>query len=98
MKSKQKNIAAYWNPDDVSLNQFLESGDLFDFNNYDSICRFVGTHPLVMQGRILTMNWQVVLDEKIKKIKWKYRLLAFVEKLIGRSIFVFSNHHIVETE
>ncbi len=95
MKTKQKNVAEFWVSDDNSLNQFRESGDLFDFNNYDSIRKFTGTHPLVMHERIQRMNWQVVLDEKRKNIKWKYRILFWIEKLTGKRLFTFSNHKII---
>jgi len=95
MKTKQKNVAEFWVEDDNTLNQIRDSEDLFDFNNYDSICKFTGTHPLVMQERIRKMNWQVQLDEKRKKIKWKYRALFWIEKLTGKRLFTFSNHKII---
>ena len=48
-----------------------------------------------MKDRISTMNWQVTLDEKRKKVKTKYKVLAFIESILGKSLFVFSNNKII---
>lgn len=95
MKTKQKNVAEFWEADDNALNDFRESDDFFDFNDYDSVQRFKDTHPTVMQERIQKMNWKVELDVKRKKIKWKYRLLKVIQRLIGKDLFVFKNHKLI---
>ena len=95
MKTKQKNVAEFWVADDNSLQAFRDSGDLFDFNNFDSVCKFTGTHPICMHDRIRKMNWKVELDEKRKNVKWKYRILFWIEKLTGKRLFTFSNHKII---
>jgi hypothetical protein len=95
MKLKQNNVAEYWIEDEVALQQFRDAGELADFNNYDSIRTFNGTHPAVMKDRIEQKNWQIQLDVKRKNIKFKYRLLAFFEFIFGRSLFVFKNHRVI---
>jgi hypothetical protein len=97
MKTKQKNVAAFWNADDDSLQDFLDSGAVFDFQDYDTIQRFSGTHPFVMENRIKSKNWQVELDIKRKKIKFKYRLIKILEQIFGRPLFVFSNNNVIRS-
>lgn len=96
MKIKQKNVAGFWNDNDESLNQFLQTEDFFDYNEFDSLKRFEETHPLVMKERISQKNWDVNLDIKKKNLKLKYRILEWFEKRIGRRLFTFKNHKIVK--
>lgn len=97
MKTKQKNVAEFWISNDETLQQFRGTEDFFDFNNYDSIQRFIGTHPAVMQKRIESKNWAVELDVKRKKIKFKYRILHWIEKHTGKRLFSFSNHKVIRS-
>ena len=96
MKIKQKNVAGFWNDNDESLNQFLQTEDFFDYNEFDSLKRFEETHPLVMKERIDQKNWEINLDVKKKNLKLKYRVLEWFEKRIGRRLFTFKNHKIVK--
>jgi glycosyltransferase involved in cell wall biosynthesis len=95
MKIKQKNVAGFWNSDDASLQQFLETEDFFDYSQFDSLKKFNGTHPLFMQERIQQKNWHVELDIKKNNLKFTYKLLHIFEKLTGIRLFTFTNHKIV---
>jgi hypothetical protein len=95
MKTKHKEVAMWWNPDDASLQAFRQSGDEFDFSRVDSVKRFSLTHPEVMKERIRNKNWEVMLDEKKISMKWKHLLLHYFEKATGIRLFSFSNHRIV---
>lgn len=95
MKIKQKNVAGFWNNDDDSLKTFLESEDFFDYRQFDSLKKYTGTHPVFMENRIKRKNWNVELDIKKNNLKFKYRILHFIEKWTGKRLFTFSNHRIV---
>jgi hypothetical protein len=95
MKKKQKNVSQYWNSDE-QYEQVLAAPDFFDFNNFDSIEKFDGTHPKVMHERIAKQNWHLDLDITQKKFSLKDRLLYWFEKSTGVRLFGFTNYHILK--
>ncbi len=94
MKRKQKNVSQYWNDDD-KIQPILSSPDFFDFNEFDSLKKFTGSHPAVMQQRINDKNWNVELDLSQKKFSLKDHLLYWIEKTTGRRLFDFRNYRII---
>ena len=80
MKQKQKNILRYYSNDEVAVNNFLNTADFFDFNQFDSLKKFTGQHPLVMKKRIEAKNWNVELDVSQKKFTLKGKILFWLEK------------------
>ena len=95
MKIKQKNVAEFWSEDEEALAAYRNSEDFFDFNEFDSIKLFNGTHPHAMQKRIDQKNWDITLDVRKKKMKKKYLILYWIEKLTGLRLFTFTNHKII---
>lgn len=95
MKTKQKNVAEFWVEDDTSLEAFRNSDEVFDYTEADSVELFNGTHPEVMQERIATQQWDIVLDARKKNMKPKDKLLYLIEKWTGKRLFTFTNHIIV---
>jgi hypothetical protein len=95
MKIKQKTVARFWNNDDNSLNEFLATEDFFDYNDFNSIRKFEGTHPQVMQKRIARKNWDLELDISKNKYQLKYKILNWLEEVTGIRLFSFTNHRIV---
>lgn len=94
MKQKQKDISKYWVEDGEALNEFIASEDFFDFNEFDSLEKFKGTHPSVMHERIQNQNWKLDLDVNKKKLSFKNKWLYRFEKLTGKRLFAFANHKI----
>lgn len=95
MLLKQKNLGKYWRTDE-EWEQFLTSTDFWDFNNeFDSLVKFTGTHPAVMQERIKSQNWKVELDISRKRFKFKERVLYFIEKTTGKRLFDYKNYKIL---
>jgi glycosyltransferase involved in cell wall biosynthesis len=92
MKQKQKNVVAFWNDNDEAVQHFQRTEDFFDYNDFDSIRRFEGTHPAVMKERIQFKNWELELDIRKKNMPMKYRLLYWIEKWTGKRLFTFTNH------
>jgi hypothetical protein len=94
MKRKQNHVSRYWNGDESTNNDFT-TDDVFDFDDFDSIAKFTGTHPHVMQERIAHQNWQLELDINQKKFSLKDRFLYWFEKTTGIRLFGFTNYRIL---
>jgi len=91
MKDKIKNLNKLW-LDDASSELRAE---LFDYNDFDSIKKFTGTHPSVMQKRIREQNWNMYLDVSQKKMSLKKRALYWVEKKTGIRLFEYKNYKLM---
>ncbi len=78
-----------------NLQSFLQSEDFFNYEQFDSLEKFSGTHPAVLEERIREKNWDVRLDLKEKKFSLKNRLLYWFEKKTGVRLFDFKNYRII---
>lgn len=94
MKTKQKNVSVFWHGNDPS-GPPLSAEDFFDFSDFDSLEKFAGTHPAVMQKRIAEKNWHIELDISKKHFSLKDRLLYWFEKKTGIRLFDFRNYKII---
>ena len=94
MMKKQKNVSPYW-LNDEEMKRVLAVPDTWDFEAYDSLEKFSGTHPQVMQDRIQRKNWQLDLDVTRKKFSLKDRVLYYFEKMTGIRPFDFRNYRII---
>ena len=94
MKQKMYQTGKLWHSDD-EMNAFLQSSDIFDYNDFDSLNKFQSTHPEVMRERIAKKNWDVSLNIQQKKFSLKDRLLYFIEKKTGKRLFDFRNYKII---
>lgn len=96
MKTKLNNVGQLWHQDTPQWQQFVQSSDVFDFDDFDSIKLFKETHPLVMQPRISQCNWKLSIDPSDKRFrKFKHRIMYYVEKLTGKRFFEFKNYKII---
>lgn len=94
MKQKMYQTGKLWHSDE-EMNAFLQSSDIFDYNDFDSLNKFEGTHPSVMQQRINKKNWDIALDIHQKKFSLKDRALYWIEKKTGKRLFDFRNYKMV---
>jgi hypothetical protein len=94
MRKKQKETAMFWN-DDLQLEKIKASPDYYDFSGYDSLERFIGTHPNVMKDRIEKKNWMIDIDVSKKKFSLKNLVLYYFEKLTGKRLFDYKNYKII---
>jgi len=95
MKQKLYNAGKLWNSEE-EMDAFLKTGELFDYSDFDSLIRFDGTHPAVMQKRIANKNWEVNFNIEQKKFSFKNRLLYWIEKKTGKRLFEFRNYKILK--
>ncbi|MEQ1797793.1 MAG: glycosyltransferase family 2 protein [Lacibacter sp.] len=91
MRKKQNITRRFYFESDVNQ-QVINKTDSFDFSEFDSLKKFTGTHPLVMQKRIASKNWQVELDINRKKFTLKNKILFWIEKKTGKRPFEFRNY------
>jgi len=95
MFEKQKNVSRFWHESEEDWKKIVKE-DFFDFSNhYDSLKKFTGTHPLVMQDRIRRQNWNIELDTQTKYFSFKDKVLYLIEKKTGKRLFDFQNYKII---
>ena len=94
MMKKSKNLGLLWRTDEEAA-EMLELPDYFDYNNYDSLAKFTGTHPSVMLDRVAKKNWNIQLDISKKKLTGKNLILYYFEKLTGIRPFDFRNYKVI---
>jgi hypothetical protein len=97
MKDKLKDLlVSYWaDAIDEPANIERVSGELFDFNQFDSLKHFAGEHPAVMKKRIADKNWFIDLDISKKKLSPKEKILYWIEKKTGKRLFDFKNYKVI---
>jgi len=79
MMAKNVEASKYWHSDDYIQEKFDSEKD-FDYSGIDSVKRFKGSHPLVMQERIKRINWKFERDPQTKRFGIKKQFLHWIEK------------------
>lgn len=92
---KQKNFNRYWH-DDYWMNENILDVNEFDYSQIDSLKKFEGTHPAVMQQRIRQMNWQFSFDPTQKKLSFKERVSRWMEQITGIRIGEYQNYKLLK--
>jgi len=91
MMAKAVEANKLWHSDEWVAERFDPEKD-FDYSQIDSLKRFEGTHPQVMQPRIEAMNWEFSHDPSTKKFGLKTGLLYRIEQLTGYRIGEHKNY------
>lgn len=77
----------------------LENDKLDDFiyDNAENLIPFEGDHPQVIKERIKHLNWKFNFDPTaIKyKMKFKHRIMMFIEKHTGYRLFEYKNYNTI---
>lgn len=90
-QAKQQSFHKMWH-DDRWMEKNIPKVDQFDYSQIDSLAKFTGTHPAVMQERINRQNWKFSFDPTKKKWGVKMRALMWVEKTTGKRIGEYKNY------
>lgn len=96
MQKKLNGVSSFWhgsNPE-KKITSTYESKD-FDYKGIDCLEKFTGSHPLVMQERIASMNWKFDYDLRYNNLSLKERFKNLAEKWIGFRPFDYRNYKIV---
>ncbi len=92
---KRKEFEKLWHDDAYVSNKFSDSS-IFNYNEIDSVAKFEGTHPKVIQARIEKSNWTFDFDPLVApKLKLRRRLLNFFYKRTGLHIGEFKNYRLI---
>ncbi|GIV44260.1 MAG: hypothetical protein KatS3mg035_1383 [Bacteroidia bacterium] len=90
---KQKHFNKFWHNDDW-IHQNIPN-EVFDYSRIDKLELFQGTHPQVMQKRIIEKNWKFEMDLSKDNRDWKTRILDNFEKLTGIRLFEYKNYQLI---
>ncbi len=93
-QAKQKSFQKLWH-DDNWIEKNLPSDDIFDYSRIDSLRKFKGTHPAVMENRIRNKNWEFSFDPTQKNLGIKKKVLHFIEEKTGWRIGEYKNYRII---
>ena len=94
MLQKRKNTSALWS-DQRENYAAIQAQQHFDYSDFDSLEKFIGTHPSVMRARVRENSVQVELDISRKKFSPREHLLYWFEKMTGIRPFGFRNYRII---
>lgn len=92
-QAKQEYFHKLWHNDEW-VDKKVPKAEAFDYSSIDSLAKFTGTHPAVIQPRINRQNWQFTFDPTKKKLPFKSRLLHGIEALTGWRIGEYRNYRI----
>lgn len=86
----------FWDGDKSSDEHLLAAADVFNFDDYDSLELFRGTHPTVRNHawRRRTGRYRLT-SASSASTSHKYRLMYWVEKLTGNRFFEFRNFRLL---
>jgi hypothetical protein len=90
-QAKAETFNKYWHGDEW-IKSNIPKVQLYDYSNIDSLDLFKGTHPEVMEPRVNRQNWTFEFDIRKKQMKFKYRVLTWIEKLTGWRIGEYKNY------
>ena len=94
MDRKLRNLSTNWMG--KSMKEQLEKNhDIFNYDEYDSLDIFEGTHPQVMLKRISEKNWTIDIDVTKKRFTIKKWFLYMIEKITGKRLFSFRNYDLI---
>ncbi len=79
MQLKQENFHTYWHTDEWVEKNVIKANE-FDYSTINSLQKFTGTHPQVMQDRISKINWHFDYDLSYNKFSLKEQFKKFLYK------------------
>jgi hypothetical protein len=87
---KQKNFHKLWHSDETVKN--MVQADEFDYSSIDSLAVFKAKHPIVMKNRIAKVDWDFQFDVSKVRLKFRYRILNWLERITGHRFFEYKNY------
>ncbi len=95
MMNKLEGSKQYWSVNSKHIKTIAQDSEEFVYEKgIDSLKKFEGSHPLVMQDRINALNWHPNLSTKKKKFSVRYFVLYWFEKIFKYR--PFENKHFIE--
>jgi hypothetical protein len=89
---KRKDFEKLWHSDEEIEKKFSDKS-IFDYSVIDSLMKFPGTHPAVIQERIKKSNWTFEFDPTAApELSFRKKILNMIYKKIGLHIGEFKNY------
>ena len=96
MQLKQLEFHKLWH-DDKWVEENIPKVDEFDYSKVESVTKFIGTHPKVMEQRLKRLNWKFSFDPTRRSIpSLRRRILEVVYKKTGWHIGEFKNYKLIK--
>ncbi len=96
MAKKQLEFHKLWH-DDKWVEENIPKVDEFDYSNIESVAKFEGAHPKVMEQRLKRLNWKFSFDPTRRSIpSLRRRILEVVYKKTGWHIGEFKNYKLIK--
>jgi hypothetical protein len=94
MDKKLRTLSTNWMG--KAMKDRLENMEgVFNYDEFDSLEKFKGTHPVVMGKRINEKNWELQVDVTKKRFTPKKYFLYLLEKFTGIRPFTFKNYKLI---
>ena len=93
-QAKQAYFHQLWHTD-AWMKENIPQTTQFDYSKIDSVNRFEGTHPSVMLEKVKNQFWKVEIDPAQKRLSFKTKLLAVIEKLTGWRVGEYKNYELM---
>jgi hypothetical protein len=91
LQRKHRSMQRHWH-DDAWIGEHIAATEEFDYGDSESLSLFTGTHPEVMQARILKKNWKFDRDIAREKFSFKDKLRRAVERITGWRMGEYKNY------
>lgn len=91
---KLKYFHKLWHSDEWVEKNIIPA-EKFDYSQIDSLAHFKGTHPAVMDKRIMSTNWKFDFDPTKKKLSLKSKFKLSLEKMTGWRIGEYKNYKLI---
>jgi hypothetical protein len=95
MMQKQLNVNKYWH-DDEWVSKNIEVLGAFDYSEVESVVKYEGSHPRVIQKRIEKVNWTFASDPSRSNRSLKDRMLKWAESITGVRIGEYKNYKLLK--
>lgn len=91
---KQAQFHKFWHDDEWMQKNILQN-KTFDYSRIESVARFSGTHPKIMQPRIEAKNWNLHLNADQNRLTFRNRFLQWIESKTGYRIGEYKNYKLI---
>ena len=91
---KQVSFNKLWHDDQWVKDNVVEATEA-DYNLFESLLPFNGTHPAVMQERLKNMTWKFHYDPSKRQLTWKEVVKINWEKWTGYRLGEYRNYKII---
>jgi len=95
MRLKQQAFSQLYH-DDQWIRDNVPNGEDFDYSQVDSLERFTGTHPKVMEDRIRRLNWKFDRDLSKNTLFFRERLKRLASQLLGYRVGEYKNYKLLK--